>query len=867
MREKIVQTPILRAHNGVRRKTYDFIKPCDAYLPKAYTGNNDLETYFSVCDRDIWFIDDTYLDNNSNSKEWLQFLKAIGAMDTPRVFKVEVVGSYEECEKRGITHQRSTRPFENGSFVDVYYSGYFDGVIVEPDFDGLLEILDQISDYNEVNLSRALWSLLIKAVKPLSSEKPRWRGESSRDAFFQCTYHRFYHKPIEDSFDAKFYRQLKERPWLPDEQGNLQVPANCFAPTDDNRKVLGDSVAYLHSDFDVSQDNETSQWLAEKLGIHLSANTESVLNYLKTLSGTEARVEKVEPLYRFLARQDARPREEFKQKPLIFTSSPEPRWWRSDEVFWEDEGDVFGNSRGFLKEDYADPAGTLKTFFYALGVSERAAPLDYVYGIKNAASAGRAENAEVRKRIKNLYRRIMSYLREDSLQEDEEWQEDVFGDPIVELDSQEDEEWQEEWKRTRESKCWLGKKGDEWDFFSRNELVWNDHPYIAEIFQGKIPFWMFDDDLLEFAKDQGVKGCSEADLTFHPSGDQEEDADWSERLKNLRPYIDAFLKSPSLCEKYEEGKSPQILDCLSVCLVEELKMTYTLKEILVTCPNPYPSALDATDQEATLWLALAADKNEYAELIGDALQDYFRVKELGRFVEDLLTKDRNRVLSRWNQKGLRTDFYEAALEVDSKKSERNSSESIDGKPPDETDSGDGVPEGDESDAGTPSVHEGPETGNWEDDSTGNAPTTHSPGGHWGGTPTTRTGTGGHSGRGGGGEGDAHRNLKNYLANNPSELDEGFKLVKTEYRFTSGDEADILFEDSSKNPITVEVETHISSGNYVGVWQAVKYQHLAAVEYGLPCEQVRSILAAPVIPDDVKEECERRGIEPFEVSQR
>ena len=874
LREKIHQTPILRAHNGVQGETYDFVKPCDAYLPKTYTGDDDLKTYFSVYSGDIWFIDDTYLDNNSNSKDWLRFLKAIGAMDTPRVFKVEVVGSCEECEKRGITRQRSTRPFENGSFVDIYFSGYFDGAIVDPDFEGLLEILDQISNYNEVNLSRALWSLLIKTVKPLSLEKPRWRGESNRDAFFQCTYHRFYHKPIEDSFDANFYRQLKETAWLPDEQGKLQVPANCFVPTDANRRLLGDSVVYLHPDFDVSQDNQTSQWLAEKLGIHLSANTGSVLHYLRTLRGAEARVEKVEPLYRFLARQDARPREGFKQKPLIFTSSPEPRWWRSDQVFWEDESAVFGNSRGFLKEDYADPAGTLKTFFHALGVSERAAPLDYVYGIKNAASAGQAEDAEVRKRVKTLYRRIMSYLREeDSFQEDEEWQEGVFWD----LDSPEDVEWQEQWKQTCEGKCWLGKKGDRWDFFSRDELVWNDHPYIAEIFQDKVPFWVFDDDLLEFAKDQNIKGCSEADVTFHPSGDQEEDTSYSKKVQDLHPYIDAFLKSPLLCERHDEGKSVQILNRLSVCLVEELKMTYTLKEIPVTCSNSHPSALDTANQDAILWLALAADENEYPELIGDALQDYFRVKELGRFVEDLLTKDRNRVLSRWNQKGLRTDLYEAALEVDSKESEKNRSESVDGKPPDETDSGDDAPKGGESGDEAPANNWKPETGNGNGNSTDNGSKTftyqprpsgaRTPPRHGGGSikPGRSGGTGYSSG--GGGEGEEHWTLKEDLANNPSLFGEGLKLIATEYGFKSRDEVDILFEDSSGNPVTVEVKLRILSGSDQEIWQAVKYQHLAAVEYGLPCEQVRSILAAQVIPDDVKEKCKQQGIEPFEVPQR
>ena len=78
----------------------------------------------------------------------------------------------------------------------------------------------------------------------------------------------------------------------------------------------------------------------------------------------------------------------------------------------------------------------------------------------------------------------------------------------------------------------------------------------------------------------------------------------------------------------------------------------------------------------------------------------------------------------------------------------------------------------------------------------------------------------------------------------------------------------MLKDGSENPVTVEVETGFSSGSgrYVGVWQAVKYQHLAAMEYSLVCKQVRSILAAPEIPNDVKEKCKELGIEPFEVPQ-
>ena len=205
----------------------------------------------------------------------------------------------------------------------------------------LSDVLDEIQKHNKLTFSQAIWYLLVKTV-PL--------GEQERNTFFQGTYCSRYRSNTDvfpRHFEATFYRQLKETAWLPDEHGNLHSPSECFVPTGGNRRVLGDSVAYLHPDFDVSQDNETSRWLAEKLGIHLNANTDSVLNYLQTLSGTKTNVEKVEPLYRFLARQDARRSEEFKQKPLIFTSNPEPNWWQADEVFWVNESPVFGNRRGF----------------------------------------------------------------------------------------------------------------------------------------------------------------------------------------------------------------------------------------------------------------------------------------------------------------------------------------------------------------------------------------------------------------------------------------------------------------------------------------------------------------------------------------
>ena len=831
LEKKLSKTQILRAYRGEQRESADFVAPCDAYLPEAYTGDTDLETYFSASDEDIWFVDSGYLENN-DAKTWLRFLKAIGAMDTPKVIPETFSVTFDnrhELDVRNLKWRYSTK----GETIE------------DSNLDGLTKVLTKISDHGQVELSRVLWRLLAKVIKALPSDQRK------RESFIQGSYGGFYYSRWTESFDAAFYRQLKETAWILDEQGHLRRPSECFEPTPENRRLLGDSVAYLPPDFDLS--DGAARWLAEKLGVHLNANTESVLNYLQTLSGTTVCVKDIEPLYRFLEqRQHARPRERFQEKSLIFAPNPEPRWWRADEVFWENEDLVFGNARGYLSEHYPE---RLKPFFTALGVSERAAPLDYVRRILEVASDERADDAEVRKRVKTLYRRLWQ-----SLQEGGSWIED------------------DEWEQARAGECWLGKQGDEWGFFYADELVWNDHTYLAELFKGEVPFWAFPDDLLELAKHLEVEPCSQAKVEFRAFGPRKKDDAWLQKVREMRANVDAFLQSPNFCP---EDKSAEVLDHVSFHLVEKLTVTYTLKEISVQDPNPRQSFLDTTGHVATLWLGLGADEGEYAELIGDALQEYFDVKELRGFVEDLLTKNRGKVLARWKQRGLRADLCASPSEPDP----INIEEPV--ETPDETGNG-------YADSATTQVaHENPQvkepeepqdgyadSATTEDESEpGEKPQTNtrkpSPsGGHWASTtPSSNrnrqqstpsdSSRGGHGGRGGG-EGELHLNLKNSLAKSPTLLGKGLRRGNTEYRFTSGDVADILLKDNSGNPVTVEVETHIPSGNYVGVWQAVKYKHLAAVKYGIPCENVRSILAAPRIPDDVKQECKRLGIEPVEV---
>ena len=857
LEERISKVPILRAYKSIQSDASDFVVPCNAYLPQAYTGNNDLETYFSVFNNDFWFVDDKYLTNKSDPKAWLQFLKAIGAMDTPQIIDVEVSGSSEECKERGITYEYSTKPFKNGEFEDIWYRRayqYFDGHIVDRDLDGLSQVLTQINRHNEIDLSKALWGLLVELVSSLPSEE--WKHYSFFNDCFQGIYRWSYRGDQRKSFDAAFYRQLKKTPWLPDEQGELHSPDECFLPTSKNQKILGDSVTYLHSDFDIR--TRHARWLAEKLDIRLEADADNVLDYLQILSQTGTSIEKIKPIYEFLRSEDEH-LWRFEEEPLIFTPEPEPHWWRTDEVFWENESPVFGDDRGYLKAHYSED---LESFFTtSLGVPERADSLDYVRRIQEIVSVEKSEDVKVRERVKILYDRLWQSLRK--------------GDSLLES-----KEWQEKWEQMRSDRCWLGKKGSEWDFFFLHELVWKDDDYRSRLLKDKIPFWTFDSDLLEFAKYLGVKGCYEvSDVEvecYSDQGEDREDQIWSEKVKNLYPYIYDFLNSPRLCEEYGEDEPAEVLNRLSVCRAEKLEVRYKLKGISVSDPNPRQSFLDK--KRGTLWLGLEEDKEAYPDLIGDALQDHFGTNQLREFAKDLLLTDFHKTtLLSWERRGFKPNFCLLPSESDSEENEDNSSESVDERLPGET-GGENDSETDNSEDEVPTDQRDTKTGNKDSDSTENGsepPTyrahpsgggTRPRGGNRGNTSNWNRGVGYSRSGGGGGEGEDHLTLKKYLADNPSLFGEGLELVDIEYRFRSGDEADILFEDGSGNPITVEVKPPILSGSDQEVWQAVKYKHLAAVKYELPCEQVRSILAALKIPDDVKEKCKELGIEPFEVPQ-
>jgi hypothetical protein len=120
--------------------------------------------------------------------------------------------------------------------------------------------------------------------------------------------------------------------------------------------------------------------------------------------------------------------------------------------------------------------------------------------------------------------------------------------------------------------------------------------------------------------------------------------------------------------------------------------------------------------------------------------------------------------------------------------------------------------------------------------------------------------------GSGGEGENHKRLKEWIANNPESI--GLKNVskyELEYVFLSGDTVDILFELANGNDAVVEIETTVP---LPGGHQAIKYRALRCAERALSLhsEKVRSILVSGEVPQDVREFCKKYNIGWYEIKK-
>lgn len=120
----------------------------------------------------------------------------------------------------------------------------------------------------------------------------------------------------------------------------------------------------------------------------------------------------------------------------------------------------------------------------------------------------------------------------------------------------------------------------------------------------------------------------------------------------------------------------------------------------------------------------------------------------------------------------------------------------------------------------------------------------------------------------GGESDAHKFLKLYVAANPSRAlgERGLKTLEVEFPFDSNDRADLVLEDHAGRIIGLEVEVAVDPSDVSGILQAIKYRHMLAFVHERRFEETRSFLVAYSITKKLQEICRIYCVECFCVSK-
>ena len=119
----------------------------------------------------------------------------------------------------------------------------------------------------------------------------------------------------------------------------------------------------------------------------------------------------------------------------------------------------------------------------------------------------------------------------------------------------------------------------------------------------------------------------------------------------------------------------------------------------------------------------------------------------------------------------------------------------------------------------------------------------------------------------GGEGERHRNLKEYIAKKPRVLGLGKakkKDISVEHRFMTGDRADLSIDFINGEHCVVEVEVDGDKSTLIGAHQALKYRALRAGEIDQSGKRIHTFLVAYDIPQSTRKFCKRHGITALEI---
>jgi hypothetical protein len=175
----------------------------------------------------------------------------------------------------------------------------------------------------------------------------------------------FYYSSKSEGHTSCLKLALQNVRWIPTKKGFFK-PSEVFLDKPEIRKVLGDKVPFLTKNLTINEN------LADFLGIQKSVRPKKLVELLENLSlEKKSKLELIENIYETISSEelDYDIIEKFNDKSLIFLplENAGKKWFKADEVSWEDQGEVLGSDSKYLEKFYPN----LKEFFVEIiGVKE-----------------------------------------------------------------------------------------------------------------------------------------------------------------------------------------------------------------------------------------------------------------------------------------------------------------------------------------------------------------------------------------------------------------------------------------------------------------------------------------------------------------
>lgn len=421
-----------------------------------------------------------------------------------------------------------------------------------------------------------------------------WLEKDQEHSFLRRAFvsYYYYKKRKKQCLSAvEFY--LKNYRWIMSSHG-LKKTSEIFIKEKSIYEMFGDSLAYLADDI--------SPELCDNLGIKKEVTTETVVDYLLSLSRSEKTENStVIKLYKYLLDYGRDYKASFEEHSLIYVPCNK-KWYKSSEVVWDDASIVMGDMFGWLSADYEKTE--LREFFVnQLKVRSSVDDKALADAWLNLQQVSGVSADEVEAKLSKIVPKLLSLVKVGN---------DMPG-----------------WWSSFKEEVMLWTRGD--DFVSSGDLYYNDNRYLTDLFSEVISFaWIPDagNAVAYYAPlfdSLGVRPISQS-VSHYLEDEAELVLEQKSKIlttysKRLLAYLVYDEFGDVYSEKMGERALSSILRSVEAC-VDELSIVYKLADRNVGKTVKNKSGFVDLDKQLVVWNTASDDeevKDDVAEFIARAI--------------------------------------------------------------------------------------------------------------------------------------------------------------------------------------------------------------------------------------------------------